>query len=174
MIPGCCWSKEVATNRFVRRLSATLCLWLVLLSSACGPRGTAARTGAHGESLSPSQASTIESLPVPHDARLEGSFNTSAGREADYMVSGVTLAEVDRWYEGQLPPGSSWMLWSPCKPASASGGVISNLHINSFGTQRSWYTPDGTFLFLGTQNAISSAVRIRILKSRLYQRGSIC
>jgi len=106
-----------------------------LVGGACGaasrrailstPSTTDSRPGAIGAPV----ASAVESLPVPSNAALAETSPIGASQFAyTYALpQGVTLLDLNQWYQNHLPEGVAWHDWREC-PLGVVTFVDGGLH----------------------------------------------
>jgi hypothetical protein len=109
----------------------------VILVAGCGGVPSAVHLGA-------SKPSVVQGLPVPAQATLVHTVSHAGYSGAGYVVP-VSLADLNKWYERQLPNGQAWRGWDW---HSTSGPRCLNLFHGPGVTRQ--YVLSGKLLMVGT------------------------
>lgn len=83
-----------------------------------------------------------------------------------YEVSGVSLTELDDWYDSLVPPKTAWMTWLPCNNQKGLDGPDGDEQV---GVQRWWYTGKaGLDMFTSTFSHGSLLIGLQPVKDSAY------
>jgi hypothetical protein len=157
----------MTARRHVVRRGLVGVLALAVLIPACGT-GKAAQSPSGG--VGPSTLSSVAALPVPTSARVILSKSDPSVDIADYKVAGVSLSQLDRWYDSVVPPEKPWAGWVPCKVQNAlSSGPGPP---GKVGVQRWWHRGNAE-LSLST-NTHEGSVWINLLQASTSSLGNTC